>query len=217
MIATISGNFWYLMDRGGWVMWPLLILACTAMALMVERTWFWLRTNPPGRLYRLDQITNLLRHRQTGEARSLAEDDRSVYGRAAVKLMRQRVNSAVAADAIESQRRHLERFMPTLSTIITAAPLLGILGTVTGLIQSFNLLAEESGVTDPRAVSPAIGEALLTTAVGLAISIVVLFPYNAFRAQVDRTLSRLEVLIASASHVETSVDQLPDAAGSHTR
>ncbi len=217
MLATVSGNFWYLMDRGGWVMWPLLILACTAVAMVVERTWFWLRTNHPGRLYRLDQMTILLRRRQTGEARSLAEYDHSVYGRAAVKLLHERVNSAAAADAIESQRRRLERFMPTLSTIITAAPLLGILGTVTGLIRSFNLLAEESGVTDPRAVSPAIGEALLTTAVGLAVSIVVLFPYNAFRAQVDRTLSRFEVLIASARQVETSAERLPDEPGDSVR
>ena len=212
MLGSISGNFWDLMGRGGWVMWPLLILACTSVALVVERTWFWLKTNHPGRLYRLDQMTVLLRRGQHGEARNMAEDDPSVYGRAAVKLMRERVNSAAAADAIESQRRRLERFMPTLSTIITAAPLLGILGTVTGLIRSFNLLAEESGVTDPRAVSPAIGEALLTTAVGLAVSIVVLFPYNAFRAQVDRTLSRFEVLIASASENEMPSRQLPDEA-----
>ncbi len=217
MLATVNGNFWYLMDRGGWVMWPLLVLACTAVALVVERTWFWMRTNHPGRLYRLDQMTILLQHRQIGEARTLAEGDGSVYGRAAIKLLCEHVNSAVAADAIESQRRRLERFMPTLSTIITAAPLLGILGTVTGLIRSFNLLAEVSGVTDPRAVSPAIGEALLTTAVGLAVSIVVLFPYNAFRAQVDRTLSRFEVLIASASQAATSSVPLPDEAGGHSR
>ena len=100
--------------------------------------------------------------------------------------------------------------MPTLSTIITAALMLGILGTVTGLIHSFRILAEESGVTDPREVSPAIGEALLTTAVGLGVSIVVLFVYNAFRAQVDRPLSRFEVLAEAARRNSRSEKRLPD-------
>ena len=88
--------------------------------------------------------------------------------------------------------------MGTLSTIITAAPMLGILGTVTGLIQAFNILSDE-GVSDPRAISPAVAEALITTAAGLVIAIGVLFPYNAFRAQLDRTLSRIESLIAAVN------------------
>ena len=93
--------------------------------------------------------------------------------------------------------------MPTLSTIITAAPMLGILGTVLGIIASFQVLAEQTAVTDPARVSQGIAEALVTTAAGLLIAVVTLFPYNALRAQVDRTLSRIESLAASAlSHRE---------------
>jgi biopolymer transport protein ExbB len=197
------------MHRGGWVMWPLLVLSCAAAALVAERTWFWIRTNHRGRLSRFEQIMKLLHKRDTRGARALAEADDSIYGRATMRLMMEQVDDAAASDAVESQRPYLERFMPTLSTIITSAPLLGILGTVTGLIRSFNLLAEESGVADPRAVSPAIGEALLTTAVGLALSVVVLFPYNAFRAQVDRTLSRFEVLVNAAGRIGRGSSKLP--------
>ncbi len=198
MIQEAIDNFWYLMDRGGWVMWPLVVLACAAVTLVVERSWFWLWTNHPGRQMRVHQMSKHLLGREQAAARALAESDRSVYGRVVVRVLSKRVDAAVAADAIEAQRPRLERFMPTLSTIITAAPMLGILGTVTGLIHSFNILSHE-GVTDPRAVSPAIGEALLTTAVGLGVSIAVLFPYNAYRAQVDRTLNRFEVLMAAAA------------------
>jgi biopolymer transport protein ExbB len=100
--------------------------------------------------------------------------------------------------SMEAQRGRLERYMPTLSTIITAAPMLGILGTVTGIIQSFRLLAPETTTTDPRLVSQGIAEALLTTAAGLIVALVVLFPYNAFRAQIDKTLGRFDALIAAA-------------------
>ena len=84
--------------------------------------------------------------------------------------------------------------MPTLSTIITVAPMLGILGTVLGIISSFQLLSDPGAATDPRSVSQGIAEALITTAVGLVIAILTLFPYNALRTQVDRSLSALESL-----------------------
>jgi hypothetical protein len=88
--------------------------------------------------------------------------------------------------------------MVSLSTIITAAPLLGILGTVTGIIKSFNLLGEQSALTDPRNVAGGIAEALLTTALGLVIALVALFPYMIFRGQSDRSVGRMESLIAAA-------------------
>ena len=87
--------------------------------------------------------------------------------------------------------------MIALSTIITAAPLLGILGTVIGIISSFQVLSEQTAATDPRSVSHGIAEALLTTAAGLTIALVTLFPYMAFRGQIDRTLGRIELLAAA--------------------
>lgn len=108
-------------------------------------------------------------------------------------------SEAAITEIIESQRPAIERFMSTLSTIITVAPMLGILGTVTGIISSFRILSQQTGIVDPREVGQGIAEALLTTAAGLLIAIFVLLPYNAFRAQVDRTLARIETLAASAS------------------
>ena len=78
--------------------------------------------------------------------------------------------------------------------------MLGILGTVLGIIASFELLSAQNASTDPQSVSQGIAESLLTTAAGLVVAVVTLFPYNALRAQVDRTLSRLESLAAAALH-----------------
>jgi len=107
-------------------------------------------------------------------------------------------SDAAALQAVESQRPRLTRFMPTLGTIITAAPMLGILGTVTGIISAFRVLSDQQAVTDPTAVAGGIAEALLTTVAGLAVALVVLFPFNAFRAQIERAMGRLEALLAAA-------------------
>ena len=184
--------------RGGVVMWPLLALSVVGLTLVFERSWFWLRNASPGSLKRLDDMSVLIRRGEYRAARALAERrGGGVHARLILGLLRAPGNPGAAAEVVEVQRRGLERFMPTLSTIITAAPMLGILGTVLGLIASFQVLKDAESVGDPRAVSPAIAKALLTTAAGLAIAIVVLFPYNAFRAQIDRTLSRWEALIAA--------------------
>ena len=193
MIRSIVDSFNALMARGGWVMWPLLAMSLLAMTLVFERCWFWVRTNHPGSRTRVTRMMRLLRNGDNDALRTLVQDDRSVYGRVVMKLL-----NGHGTDAVESQRPRLERFMPTLSTIITAAPMLGILGTVTGIIASFEILADQTTTTDPRNVSRGIAEALLTTAAGLVVALMVLFPYNAFRAQIDRTLGLIESLLAAA-------------------
>ena len=186
-----------LIHRGGDVMWVLLSLSVLAVALVFERCWFWILTNRPGRTAMVDQLGQLLRSAQHKKAQKLAQSDGSVYGRLVSSILSEVGSEAVMTAAVESQRFRLERFMPTLSTIITASPMLGILGTVLGLISALQLFGSEQIITDPRTMSPAIGQALITTATGLVVAIVVLFPYNFFRSQVDRTLGRIEALVAS--------------------
>lgn len=179
-------------------MWVLAVLSVVSVTLALERLWFWIRTNRPGGRRRYEQIVSLLRAGEFEAARSIIQKDRGVYARIATAVMDEPDNESAGSAAIELQRHRLERFMPVLSTIITAAPMLGILGTVTGIISSFDLLSERAAVADPRQVSGGIAEALLTTAAGLIVALVILFPYNVFRAQIDRTLGRLEAMIAAA-------------------
>ena len=219
-------NFLGLMRRGGWVMWPLLALSVVALGLVLERAWFFMRTNHPGRLGRVSQMARLLRQGKPEHAAELAASDRSVYGDLVRRLQAEtredaqtetaaHVTDAAVTDAVEAQRRRLERFMPTLSTIITAAPMLGILGTVLGIIASFEVLAEQTGVTDPAKVSRGIAEALITTAAGLVVAVVTLFPYNALRAQVDRTLSRIETLGRAALSKQVVSDEAERPRANH--
>jgi biopolymer transport protein ExbB len=196
LLETLLGP---IMSRGGWVMWPLLVMSLIAMTLMVERAWFWAHTNSPRRLRLVRRLSRLLRQGDAAAIRAALARDDSVYGRVVNLLLDEAPSEAVATEAIESQRPRLERFMPTLSTIITAAPMLGILGTVTGIIASFQIMSAAT-VTDPQAVGAGIAEALLTTAAGLVVALVVLLPYNVFRAQIDRTMGRIETLLAAAMH-----------------
>ncbi len=205
MMQTLAMTFGELMTKGGYVMWPLLVLSVVAVTLLLERAWYFLRTNGSASLGRTQRVTRLLREGDRAAAANLASGDSTVYSQVARELLDGGgpVSEARAVDAIESHRRELERFMPTLSTIITAAPMLGILGTVLGIIASFEAISQQaqavgSAGADPRAVGAGIAEALLTTAAGLVVAVVTLFPYNALRAQVDRTLSRLEALVAAA-------------------
>ena len=82
--------------------------------------------------------------------------------------------------------------MPVLDTIITIAPMLGILGTVTGIIASFDMLGL-AGVEEPKAVVAGIAQALITTAAGLGISIATVFPYNYFSARIEAAQEELEM------------------------
>ncbi len=190
-------DFVDVMNRGGWVMWPLLGLSVVGLTLVVERAWFWARLNRPGALRTVALMGRLLRQRDLKGASELAHLHGDVYGDVVTQLLAEKHSPALVTEVVESQRRRLERFMPTLSTIITAAPMLGILGTVFGIIASFDLLSAQGMATDPKQVGVGIAEALITTAAGLLVALGVLFPYNAFRAQIEWTLGRIESLAAS--------------------
>ncbi len=187
-----------LIQRGGIVMIPLLVLSVISLGLMVERAWFWTTLHGPGRPQRLGRLNAAFRAGDPAQIKRALLPPRSVYGHIAQQLLQHGASDAVAIEAVETQRPRIDRFMATLSTIITAAPLLGILGTVIGIIQSFNLLGVQDTLTDPRAVSTGIAEALLTTALGLVVAIFTLFPYRVFRAHAQRSIGRMESLIAAA-------------------
>ncbi len=180
-------------------MWPLLALSLISLTLILERFYFWIRTNGGDTQYKLDQLNQHLLTGRHQEARQLIDTDNSIYADIVRKILADDAQPASASAAIESQRARLERFMPTLGTVITAAPMLGILGTVIGIIRAFKGLPDAQQMTDMTMVSQGISEALLTTVAGLIVALIVLFPFNAFRAQISRTLGKIEVLAESAA------------------
>ena len=182
-------------------MWPLLTLSVLAIALAVERAIFWLTTHRPGRHAWITHAAADLRSNNLEHARALAAEDRSVYAAILRELAAKSHTTPGVIALVETQRPRFERFSATLSTIVTAAPLLGILGTVLGIIASFELMAPAAGasaVSDINAVADGIAQALITTAFGLIVALVSLFTAMVCRAHAQQCLGRIETLVEAA-------------------
>ena len=144
------------------------------------------------------QLNQALRVGDREKTLAMVSKDRGPYAELVRRMLDMGATDAVALEAVEDVRPRLERFMVSLSTIITAAPLLGILGTVVGIIRSFNLLGQQATLEDPRVVSIGIAEALVTTAMGLVVALVTLFPYMVFKGQFARAVGHMESVVAAA-------------------
>ena len=199
MFTFISDNFLSVLHKGGPVMWVLLTMSIWATTLIFERIWFWTKTNSRDQLQKLVRVGTLLRAGNVKDARLLVEDDATIYGVIIRKIADEGYSPEAAIAAVESQRYRFERSMGMLSALLTAGPLVGLLGTVSGLITTFRLFSDQINSTNPQSVGLGLSEALFNTAGGLVIAIVVLFPMTAFRTQIDRTLARIESLIADAA------------------
>jgi len=140
------------LQKGGPVVWPLLVLSLVATTIVVDRALFWARARrDPSRLERVARSRGL-----------------------------------------EVAERTMARGMVLLDTIITVAPMLGILGTVLGIIDSFEVLAQDAR-PDPIGVTGGIAEALITTALGLVVALCAVLPYNWFRSRIGEALTDLEL------------------------
>ena len=199
MEALVNGiKQWF--EVGGWVMAPLALVSVVGLAIVFERVLFWVRLTGAGVRGRTGSLAEKLRRAEFANIVKSTSERRDPYSRLARELSQDAsgpIGEARAREAIEAQRYAVERFQGALSIIITAAPMLGILGTVTGIITSFAAIGE-AGDGDPRLVAGGIAQALYTTAFGLAIAVAALFPYGIFKGLADRALTRLELLAASA-------------------
>ena len=201
MITTLMGalqSFLAFMQKGGFVLWPLLLLSILSLGITAERIVFWGRMAGGAARARVSKLVDALRKGRREEVARLCEGSAQPEMMVALRMLLDGANDGVAMAAAEIQRHRLERFSVVLSTIITASPMIGILGTVIGIIKSFNVLGAQSQLADPRGVSGGIGEALITTATGLAVALVTLFPYMSFKGLADRAMGRMESVIAAA-------------------
>jgi biopolymer transport protein ExbB len=190
MVTQASTMLVSVVVRGGFVMIPLLTASVVAMTVILERLIFWRRLR--------------LRRRETGILALVAEGDlpQAMQAASASRQPVARVLGAgiaakhlspgsamqAAAQAEVSQAR---RYLPILDTVITLAPLLGLLGTITGMISAFGIVSE-AGLGQPHAITGGIAEALIATATGLLIAIMTLIPYNYFRSKVEQLTDLLE-------------------------
>lgn len=180
---------------GGWIMVPLIACSIAAMAIVAER-FVSLRSERIAPANLVNQILQVHRAGQLDARRIEAIRTSSPLGRVlAAGLVNQRHSREVMKEAIEDVGRQvvaeLERFLNALGTIAAISPLLGLLGTVLGMIKVFTAITA-AGVGNPGVLAGGISEALITTAAGLAIAIPSLFFYRYLRARVDTLVLKME-------------------------
>lgn len=182
-----------LFERGGPIMWPLLGCSLVSLTITIERVLFWLRCRWSFDPARVDRIFDLTDAGRYDDACAEPGGTRDAATGMLLAGLRHRGHGLSEAMQVEAGARidGMKQGLAVLDTIVTMAPLLGILGTVLGIIESFDLLGA-SGIEDPKAVTGGIAQALITTAAGLTVAIVSLIPLNYFVNRVQREARRLE-------------------------
>jgi len=197
--------------KGGPIMYPLLICSIIALTVIIERMIFWIVED-----HRRDQalVNDVLSLAERGDwetVRTSIGDSKDFALRILVagilhkEFSMAKAMETAATDEIDRMRRHL----PILDTIITVSPLLGIFGTVIGIILSFEILGS-AGIEEPQAVTAGIAQALITTASGLGIAILSLFPYNYFNSRVEKAAAYIEKYATSLEIVYEKLNQRND-------
>ena len=197
---------------GGWLMIPIIICSIAVIAISVERFW----TLSPEKIAprnQLGQVWNQIQSNQMDADRLKELRRSSPLGRIlAVGLSNSRHGRDVMKDSIEeaaSQVIHeMERFLSVLSTIASIAPLLGLLGTVFGMITVFNEIMLQ-GTGNASVLAGGISQALITTAAGLSVAIPAMISHRYFQRRVDALVVFMEqesVKLVDALHGERRVD-----------
>ena len=187
---------------GGPVMYPLLACSIISLTVVIERLVFWITLNHRRNRKRLNEIMDLCESGDWEAVRRETAGSKDPIVKILISgILHRKYSMIKAMEASASDEiKRMRRFMNVLDTMITVAPLLGILGTVTGIIQSFNVLGT-SGIEHPEIVTAGIAQALITTAAGLAIAILTVFPYNYFNSlaedaaiQIEKYATSLEIV-----------------------
>jgi biopolymer transport protein ExbB len=186
---------WEIVRAGGPLMWPLILCSVVAAAIVLERLWTLQakRVLPPELIQKVRQLVD---SNQVSDNVIAALEKNSPLGRLlAAGLINRHRPRDVMMERLQDTGRHevheLERFLNTLGTIAGVSPLLGLLGTVTGIIRAFNAITA-GGMGDPRMLSSGIAEALITTAAGLCVAIPSLIAYRFLRSRVDGLVVDME-------------------------
>jgi biopolymer transport protein ExbB len=184
-----------IVKAGGIVMVPIILCSILAVAITLERLWT-LRAQRVVPVELTDKVWQWVENRALSDKQIQALQQHSPLGRVlAAGLANRHRDRAVMISAIEDAGRHvvhdLERYLNTLGTIAAISPLLGLLGTVTGMIRTFKAITL-AGVGNPTAMAGGISEALITTAAGLLVAIPALVAYRYLRGRVDALVIQME-------------------------
>lgn len=185
--------------RGGPVMWPLLACSLVSLTIILERAIFWIKESRRRDVKAMHQVVHMVEHGLYDEAKTLHQKSRDYLVRiflSSIPHHHLSLEGALEMSAVKEINR-MKQYLPILDTIITVAPLLGIFGTVTGILSSFNVLGKSTGFLAPELVAKGIAEAVITTVAGLAIAIPTVVFYNYFTSKVETKLSEIDVAVTN--------------------
>lgn len=194
---------------GGWVMAPLGICSVVAGAVIIERFFYFRKICAR---HPAEEALKLAGRGKADDAKVLLKGGKipllNVLA-AGLENPPQAANAMAAAAIVEIAK--MKRGMPVLDTIITLSPLLGLLGTIIGMISSFQVMAV-GGMGQPHAVTGGVAEALIATATGIGVAVVSLIPYNYFLAKVE---AESELIEHYATQLEVTLGTLPGRSEKH--
>jgi biopolymer transport protein ExbB len=178
--------------KGGPIMVPILIVSLLVMATVIERVIFLVSYHRDRSPQTVREIFASVEHGRPDEAIRVGEKSHDSVASVVTAALRERDTSYTSAllSASSSELKKFNRGLPLLDTAITIAPLLGLLGTVMGMIRSFGLIAGE--LDAPAAITGGIAEALIATAFGLLVAIMALLPFNYLNARMEEARVELE-------------------------
>jgi len=208
MLANILIDYFL---KGGPIMAPILVVAIVAVCVVGERAFWWLRLSMRREPDRLEKVLAAMENGDFKAASALAKDSDDPVVRMIWHGLNHYQHSSLqgalqVAAGIELQKAG--RFLTVMDTLVTLAPLLGLLGTVTGLMRSFRAIGGEELAV--QKITGGIGEALIATMCGLAIAIISLVPFNFFTGKTARLQFELET---AATNVEVMVNAARERGG----
>lgn len=186
-----------LMAKGGILMWPILACSVVGLALTIERAVALRRANIDTQEF-MQSMRLVLRQNRIQEAIQICDEtDAPVARIMKAGLLKHRGSKQDIREAIQDASHleipYLERYLSALATCANIAPLLGLLGTVQGMIKCFAQIQNRRGQVNPSDLAEGIGNALLTTAAGLTVAIPILVLYNYFVTRVDGMITEMEI------------------------
>jgi len=182
--------------RGGIVMIPLLLCSVIALIVSVER-WLYLRNANADSEQLMGKVRSALQRSSPQEARGVCDATLAHFGMPKEDLRE------VAREVALAQQPVLEGHLSVLATMVTIAPLLGLLGTISGLIKVFHVMAG-GGIGDASALSQGIAEALITTFTGLCIAIPFMVVYNWLSGRVESLTHEMERRVTELLNIQTT-------------
>jgi len=197
--------------KGGPLMYPLLACSLISLTVIIERTFFWIREDMRTDRRLVEDVLELCRNGDWESVRVKVSGSLDHIIRILVSGILHREFSMTRAmeSAAAEEIGRMRRYLGVLDTMITVAPLLGILGTVIGIITSFEMLGS-TGIDHPEAVTGGIAQALITTAAGLAIAILSVLPFNYFNSRVENAANNIEIYATSLEIVYGKLLQSDD-------